>query len=930
MPRFLFCLVFVLFFLSAQNLFSQEQKLPFYPNGIYNPDIPSPESFLGFNIGDKPARYDETVGYLKLLSEKSKELKIIEMGETYEKRKLYCILISSKENLARIDDIKNAISQLADPRKTSEIATKNISESTPAIAWMAYGIHGDELSSTDASLQLAYQLTACTDENTVNLKKELVVLIDPMENPDGRERALAQLQQLSGEIINSDIQSIQHTGIWPGGRGNHYLFDSNRDWFALTHPETRARVKTVLEWNPQIFVDSHEMGSFDTYLFSPAGPPLNPNINEFNKKWRNKFAVDQAKAFDNYGWSYYTRDWNDEWYPGYGSGWSLFIGAIGILYEQAGTDGLIVKRPDGTTLTFRESVHHHFVSSIANLTTTAKNRKDLLKEFYSARKSDMEIKKGAPASFYLVPGKNETRINKLIEKLMLQKIEVKVAEKDFQVSDLHNYWNSKTVTKTLPKGTYIISLDQPMGRLAKTILEFDPRMDNSALEKERKKLEKEKQSTMYDITGWSLPISYNIESYWSEKKNSESATLVKSINQTKGKVENPQPKFGYLIEYYDDKAISVLEKLFEDGFKVRSAKETFEIGGKSYSRGTLLIRLNENPKSIQDEMQKISDEYGINIYGVNTALSTKGSDLGGNDFVLLEQPKIALLAGPQVSTGSFSTIWQLLDYRMKFRISLLSSDALAYFDLQKYNVIILPSSNSPQSYNQLFGKEGIGKLKKWVEAGGTLIGISNAAALLADTSSGFSKVRLRSQVLGDLDIYNDALTREDQIDKIKVDSVAIWEGTVSSKADTTKDKKSPPKDIKELERQDERLRLYSPHGAILAVELDEENWLNYGAGDKVGAITNGSIVFLSKDPVQTAGRFCDAKDLRLSGLLWPEARERWKRSAYLTRESMSNGQIILFAGEPNFRSFFNGTERLLLNAIFLGPGFGASKTVEWK
>ena len=196
--------------------------------------------------------------------------------------------------------------------------------------------------------------------------------------------------------------------------------------------------------------------------------------------------------------------------------------------------------------------------------------------------------------------------------------------------------------------------------------------------------------------------------------------------------------------------------------------------------------------------------------------------------------------------------------------------------------------------------------------------------------NGFSKVRMRHQALGDLDICSDALTNENQMDKIKVDSVSVWEGTVSLKADTSKDKKSPPKDIKELERQDERLRLYSPHGVIMAVELDEENWLNYGAGDKIGAITNGSLVFLSKDPVQTAGRFSDAKELRLSGLLWPEARERWKRGAYLTRESMGNGQIILFAGEPNFRSFFIGTERLLLNAIFLGPGFGASRTVEWK
>ncbi|MDP2208572.1 MAG: M14 family metallopeptidase [Bacteroidota bacterium] len=928
MSRYLFFVMFVLIFLSASNLFTQEQVIPFYPQGTYNNNIPTPESILGFPIGSKPTRYDAIVNYLKILDEKSNEVQLIEFGKTYEGRSLYHLIITSENNFKMLNEIQNSISKLADPRKiSSDKEALTLIETTLAIAWMAYGIHGDELSSLDAAVQLAYQLAAGTDETTIKLKNELIILIDPMENPDGRERYLAQMQQWQGEVVNSDAQTIQHTGAWPWGRGNHYLFDMNRDWFLLVHPESKARVQTVLKWNPQLLVDAHEMGSYDTYLFSPAGPPFNPNMNEFNFKWRNTFAKDQAKAFDKYGWNYYTREWNDEWYPGYGSGWSLYIGAIGILYEQAQTDGSIVKRPDGTILTFHKAVHQQFVSSFANLTTASNNRKELLREFFVSRKKDMVIKKGEPYSYIILPGKNLTRSNNLIDKLLKQNIEVSITDKDIEVENLRSYWNTKPAKNVLPKGTYIINLDQPMGRLAKTILEFDPRMDTETLEKERKKLEKNKQSEMYDVMAWSLPIAYGVESYCTDKKITGSLTQIKNIPTKTGEVLNPKPAYGYLFEYYDDAAVSALASLLEKGYKVRSAKETFEIEGKSFSRGTILLRLIENPVTLTEHIQNIAKTTGITIYSVNTALSTKGSDLGGNDFVLLEYPRTALVTSGQISMGSFSTLWHLLDYRLKQRISIITAEGLANYDLRKYNVLIFPSSNSPQTYNQILGKDGIGKIKKWVENGGTLIGIGNAAAFLADTSSGMSKVRLQHQALNELSLYDEANAAEIKSENIKIDSAKIWSNTEIEKK--PEEKKPTPPDIKNLERQDEFMRLFMPRGAIMSVDLDEEHWLTFGLGKKASAIMFTSNSFLSKSPVQTPARFADYKNLRISGLLWPEAKERWQRTAYITRESMGSGQIILFAGEPNFRGYFHGTERLFLNSMLLGPGWGTSRTVEW-
>lgn len=912
-------------FLSTES-FSQLNKFEFYPSASYNPAISTPQSIIGFEIGTEPLRYDDIIKYLKTLDKESDELMLLEMGKTYEGRSLVYLIISSKQNLDRLEEIKHIISKLADPRKIKKDDNiDQLVDNTPAIAWLAYGIHGDELSSPDAAVQLAYHLTAGMDELTKKLKNELIILIDPIQNPDGRERYLAQMQQWKSEVANPDGQTIQHTSVWPWGRGNHYLFDMNRDWFLLVHPESEARVKTVLSWNPQLFVDAHEMGSYDTYLFSPAGPPFNPNMNEFNHKWRKIFSQDQAKAFDRYGWSYYTREWNDEWYPGYGSGWSLYIGAVGILYEQAQTDGSIIKRPDGTYLNFRDAVRRQFVSSISNLETAAKNKKILLKDFYISKKEDLNLKKGNIQSFIFIPRENLTRINNFIEKLLMQNIEVHVLEKEINMENLNGIWQKK-INRKLPKGTYIVNLDQPMGRLAKTILEFDPRMDNETLTRERKKLEKEKQSEMYDVTAWSLPIAYDIEAYWSYKKISQHIKKIVNPEKPKSQIINPSPKYGYIYEYTDDSALKLTFDLLEKGYKLRSGKEPFIIENNRFSRGAILIRLNENPESIHNDLKLLVENTNIKVYGVNTALSNEGPDLGGNDFILLERPKIAIVTGPMISTGSFSSIWHLIDYRMKIRASILNVDALQFFDLRKYNVIILPSSNNPQSYTQILGKEGINKLKKWIENGGTLIGIGNAAAFLADTSTAISKVRLRHQALSELQIFEQELKKELNIKNIKIDSLKVWESSDSLKRAT---EKQTAIDIKTLEREDEYLRTFMPRGTILSLNLDTEHWLTYGLSERIGAITYTSNVFLSRPPVQTPVRFDRAENIRLSGLLWNEAKNRWENSAYLTRESSGYGQIILFAGDPNFRGYFHSTERLLLNAILLGPGWGTSKIVDW-
>ena len=498
------------------NIFPQQTEYKFYSNETADKNIPAPDEILGFPLGKQPARYDKVIEYLKLLSEKSPRVLMFESGKTFEDRKLYYLLISSEENIKSIENIKKDISEIADPRKIkSQSEADRIINSVPAIAWMMYSVHGDELSGVDASLAAAYRLAACSDKETLNILKNTVTGIVPSQNPDGRERYLSQQFSWKSEVSNNDQQSIQHTGSWPWGRTNHYFFDMNRDWFILSQPETRARIKSLLEWNPQLVVDAHEQGRNSSYFFNPPREPINPLVNKDIKKWWKVFASDQSKAFDNFGWSYFTRENYEDWYPGYGNGLPYYMSAVGILYEQSRTDGYTLKKSNGTTMTYLESVQHQYVSTIANLNTLANNRKNILSDFYSMKKDALKKQKDGIAAYIIDPEKNPSRARQLIDKLLMLGIEVQKTENDFKAENLKSYWDSKPVSKTLPKGSYIISMSQPLSPLLHVILQFDPRMTNEFLKSERESLEKGKGTRFYDASAWSMLLGYGVDAYTS-------------------------------------------------------------------------------------------------------------------------------------------------------------------------------------------------------------------------------------------------------------------------------------------------------------------------------------------------------------------------------------------------------------------------------
>jgi hypothetical protein len=891
--------------------------LSFYIGGNYDPDIPGPDDFLEHPIGHWPLRYHEMVAYIGTLAEISDRVVLQGHAKSHEGRQLYNLIISSPENIAHLDQIRAGIELLANPAKiASQAQLDSLVANSPASAWLGYTIHGDELSGTDAAILLAYHLAAARDEATLHLLNNVVIIIDPIENPDGRERYLAMLQANKSIVPNYDRQALQHGGVWPWGRANHYLFDLNRDWILLTQPETRGRAKTILAWHPQMVVDAHEMGSYATFLFSPPRQPINYNIPGNVLKWYDIYSQDQAAAFDQRGWPYYCGEWNEQWYPGYGSAWPTFHGAVGILYEQADVGGQAIKQPDDYLLTFHEAINHQFTSSLANLKTTADNREELLRDYYNSRKDVEEKGKKSGLQFLFVSDDDRLKMKRFIESITGQGIVVRRAKNEFTVSTCTDIYHATHKSKKFPEGTFIVSTAQPLGALAKAVLEFDLHFNLEILKEERREIEKKDDSRMYEITSWSLPLAYDIDAYYTNSAFGIETEPVTELANSGGELVNPDAQFGFLINMEGEKTYRALERIFAKELVVYCSTKPFTIEGNDFKPGSIFLRKRGNPDNLPDIMAQISDEIRIDVFGVNTGQSSEGSYLGAGTFRLMIQPRIALVTGSPMNFTSAGSLWFTIDHDLRVPHSLIQASELWQKNLAPYNVLIIPSVWGDGLSKVL--TEGIRKkIEQWVASGGTLVCTGGSAVWAADSTNKLSQVRIKSQALTMLDDYTLGLKREIRAEDPPVDTMSLYHPDQVAKE--TKPEKSPKTELKELEELDKWQRKFNPRGTILRANLDLEDWLAFGMKKQVPVMVYTRNALLATKPVKTTARFAPANDLRISGLLWPEGRERWASTAYATHERKGSGQIILFATDPNMRAYFYGTRKMFVNAILYGP-----------
>lgn len=922
-----------------------------YPHSLFpesadhDPAIPLPASVLGFPVGQQVATSRQILEYARLVAEHSDRVELVEYGQTFEGRPLVYLIVSSPENIGRIDEIQADMAALADPRQSSSDQREPLIEELPATGWFGYSIHGNESSGSDASLAVLYHLAADRSEQTTALLEDLVVIVDPNMNPDGRERFVNGVTQGRGAQPNVDDQSLVHTGYWPYGRGNHYLFDLNRDWLYARQPETRGRIPHVIDFKPLLFVDIHEMGSQDSFLFSPPREPYNPHLPHQGSALGNRFADDQAAAFDQFGYPYYSGEWNENWFPGYSDAWAALRGAHGILYEQARIADDGVQRPTHL-LSYRQSVHHQVLSTFANLKTLREHRRDMLAAF-AADKAAL-VESGEPygnRSFVILPSDNQGRVNDLLELLALQRIETHRLSEDLRVSRATDRLGRELRNLTLPAGSLVIRNRQPEARLVAAMFEFDPHISESALKAERERILKHGRSTLYDTTGWNIPMMFDLDALSVPEHLTRSLERIEPVRAT-ASAETRDEAIALVASGHDDRSVALAARLMERGLFVRANTRESELDGIGLPVGSIAVTRDDNRQ--RGDWQRIvgeaADELGLDVRAVSHGRAPgEKADLGGGHWQLLEQPKIALLSRGSSNMLDFGAVWYLLDHRIGIRHSHLDEDRAGWSDLRRYNVLYLPDRWGGSLPDSL-----LEELESWVGNGGTLIASGSAARALTTGEEPLVSVRTLAQVVDeDLAGYQDALYREWLASNDPLPA-AIW----GQEAESTGypwdglDESLPA--AEERRRRDDWQRQFMPSGALVAARADAEHWLAAGVGDYLTGLFSNSPVLMSKPPAEAPLRLgvytpADTKArqlgwaplpegqelrIRAGGLLWPEARERIANAAWVTREPVGAGQVILFAHPSAFRAAQIGAMRILENALILGPGLGAGHAIE--
>lgn len=835
----------------------------FLPSGTeYDPEIPLPSSVLGFEVGEWHVRHDLLVAYMQALASRSDRIELQTIGRTYEGRYLLQLLISSPENLGRIEEITREHARLsdADPERP-ELS------SMPLVVNLGYSVHGNEPSGSNASLVVAYHLAAAQGPEIEALLANTVIVLDPSLNPDGLSRFAHWANTHRGQVLVADSQHREHREEWPSGRTNHYWFDLNRDWLLAQHPESRARLASFHRLRPNLLTDFHEMDTKSTYFFQPGVPSRqNPLTPARNLELTRAIAEYHARALEEIGSLYYTEERFDDFYFGKGSTYPDIQGSVGILFEQASSRGHLQETPFGP-MGFPFTIRNQVRTSLSTLEAARALRPELLE--YQADFIDQALEDAANDDIggWVVDDDGDPyRIHHFLEILARHSIDVRRLARDVEAGG-----------QTFRAGeAWVVPSRQPQYRLVRSL--FETRVDFQ-------------DSTFYDVSTWTLPLAFDLPFEALARKQLSTELLGEafdlrtpptgSVTSASAGEELPYAYFMPWDSYYAPKA---LFRLQQAGVRALATTRPMQVRGaegvEELDRGTILI-----PTGVQDleaaELQQLlttsAAEDGVRIGSTRHGLTPSGPDLGSPSLKPLRKPRVALFVGRPADTYEAGEVWHLLDHRYSIPLTLLRLDLMEELRLGRYTHLILVDGD----YEKLpvLDRE---KIKAWVEAGGVLITTRRATQWA------------REQILAPTPPEPDA------------------EGRHNGESRASASERRPYAE----HENDRSKKLIS--GAIFEVEIDRTHPLAFGLPREKLPVFRNHRLFLRAEPnrYNTFGVYSQSP--LLSGYISSENHHELMGSPALLADRLGRGAVVRLLDPPNFRSYWYGTNRLLLNALFFG------------
>lgn len=652
--------------------------------------LKSPAEFLGYEIGTHFSRHADVVAYFEHVAENSSLVQYSDYGITNERRRLTYAIISSEENLKNIekirtDNLKNAgiISGNANPEK--------------AIIWLSYNVHGNEASSSEAAMNTIYKLLTEHQDYLQNT----VIIMDPGVNPDGRDRYVNWYNQVQAKPYNTSQDATEHKEPWPSGRPNHYLFDLNRDWMWASQVETQQRLKIYNQWMPHLHVDFHEQFINNPYYFAPGAEPYHEIITPWQRDFQHQIGKNNAKYFDENGWLYFTRESFDLLYPSYGDTYPMYMGAIGMTYEQAGHGmaGLGIMNDEDIELTLVDRVAHHTTTGLSTIEVASKQAKTLNSEFGKFFQNDnLKFKS------FVLKG-NADKIKSLTE--MLDRHDIKYGFADGGKVKGFSYSTSKNATIDA-KDALVVSTNQPKGKMVQVL--FEPTTSLST-------------PITYDITAWSLPYAFGLDGIASTSLVPANSTVKKSAVSN---IASPNAA-GYIAKWNSLQDATFLSELLKNNIKVRFSEKELGFNGNSFGRGSLIITRSDNKTNSEFDTKliEIANRMERELYASPTSYADELTDFGSQYVHLIKNRKVAMLQGAGTSSLNYGALWHFFETQLKYPITSINTESVGRVKWSEYDVLILPEGN----YNSILNDDNFKILEDWVSQGGNLIAIGNAVAL---------------------------------------------------------------------------------------------------------------------------------------------------------------------------------------------------------
>ena len=818
-------------------------------------NLRSPTDFLGYELGEQFTPHHRVLEYARHVAEASPYATWMPYGESVERRTLGVVVLATPERLAQLETVRARHLHAAG-------ALPGVAEPDAAVVWLSYGVHGNESSSTEAALATLYRLADPNDLQARHWLRDVIVLLDPCLNPDGRNRYVHWYRQTRGDRPNPNPDAWEHHEPWPGGRTNHYFFDLNRDWAWGTQPETRARLALYNRWLPHVHVDFHEQGIDAPYYFAPAAEPRHERITGTQRDLEARIGRNHTDLFDRKGWLYFTRQRFDLLYPGYGDTWPTFNGAVGMTYEQAGSGraGLAVETAEGDTLTLTERIEHHVATGLSTVEMAARDWQRIATDFRTyLTEPDL-----GPYRAFVVRGPAGA-LAALAEHLDGQGIRVSQAVRARELRG-RSYASGKDERFVLTPGDLVVRTDGPKGVLASVL--FDPAPVLS-------------DSLSYDATAWALPYVYDLDA-WALADDVSGSDLSASYFVGPTLPGTAQP-YAYLLRWESFRDAQALSRLLDGGVRPRVAMEPFEVGGEVYERGTLVLTRRGNER-LGDDFDRIVREAAETLeqpqaararplVAVHSGSVTSGPDFGSSDVAAIEAPEVAMLVDDAVSSYALGEVWHYFDRQLDYPLTLLPADAWDTATLGSYDVLILPNG----AYDEFLSESRVEALRDWVRAGGRLIALERAVGALAE-HDGFA-----AEAKDATDTNTDSSDTADRL--------AVYG-----------------------DRARDRLTEHVP-GSVYRVALDPTHPLAFGYDADTYTFKRGADAFTFLDDGWNVGVLREGQPV--SGFAGFETAEKLTDSLVFGVQEVGRGRVVYIVDNPLFRGFWHAGKLLFANAVFV-------------